>query len=395
MTAASGTAPAASRVREHLRRVDTAIARRVAPGPAGRELLNLVSREFRDLGQVRLERVGSARCGTSVAGFSDVDVLVVFTDPIRDLLYSPDWLREVTNGTWNPADGSLPYSLRNVLDVLAETPAGEPPAKSLLPDPPRPERVFGDFADRLTAPGRTVSGFDTPRPDFPAVTFASKCDEPSIELVPGLEADFLWDSPEHTPSSGLSYRVFPGTRDRWLGTNPEQHDATLSCSPGGSDYTCREMIRLLKLLLKYAGGVPLRSYFVELFAMRWIEGSHDLPARTVEDILERMAALGRHPYAHTGRLTRDIASVLAALAEQLRTCTAGGRLLDTVDLTTPETSGQTEACATPAAQAECADGVARLHEAVLRARHAEEAGDAETAVDLWQRLLHPPGGPRP
>ncbi|MGW3287359.1 hypothetical protein ACWDR3_22250 [Streptomyces sp. NPDC001002] len=379
-----------SPVRAYLREVDAEMSRSVEPGPRGQDLLRSVSRVFRDLGVVRLERVGSARCGTSVSGFSDVDVLVVFVDPIRNLLSTPGWLRDVEDGTWEPAAGSLPYSLPDVLSALAQPPSVE--SSSLRPSisgPPDPARVFDEFVERFTGPRASVEGFAAPRPDFPAVTFVSECGEPSIELVPGLEADFLWDDPEQAPSSGLSFRVFPGTRERWLGTHPELHDSTLTLSPGGDDYTCREMIRHVKLLLKYSGGLPLRSYFIELFVLRWVEGSHDLPARTVEDILDRMAALGRRPYAHTRQFTDDIRALLDALSGQLRTCAAEGRMLDTVDLTTPETQGQTEACASMSALRECAEGVARIREVVVRARYAEEAGDVEAAVALWRRLLHP------
>lgn len=372
----------ASEVRAYLREVDARIGRPVVPGARGQELFSRVPEVLRNLGSVRLEAVGSSCCGTSVAGFSDVDVLVVFTDPIRDLLRRPGWLREVANGEWaGPADASLPYSLR---DALSAAEAGSGGSSS---GPPAPSRVFADFADRLTAGLPSVRGFASPVADHPAVRFATTSGEPSIELVPGLEADFLWDDPTTAPSSGLSYRVFPGPGDRWLGTHPQLHRETLNCGRGGSDYTCREMIRLLKLMLTYGGGCPLRSYFIELFVLRWVEGSHDLPAGTIPEIIERMNTLGRRPYAHTGPLTRDVVEALAALSAQLHTSTAEGRALDTVDLTTPETRGLTAACASMTDQVVCTGKVDRVLAVVARARHAEETGDAQGAVAVWRRLL--------
>lgn len=381
-------ARAASGVREYLGEVDTKIARAVVPGLKGRELLERIPESFRHLGSVRLEMAGSAFCGTSVAGYSDVDVLVVFTDPIRRLLHQPNWLHDLAHGTWKPASGSLPYSLPDVLDALAEeTPRGSEERRRTLPEPPVPSSVFAEFVDCLDTLAPPAHGFGAPVPDFPAVKFVSQHDEASIELVPALEADFLWDRAETAQTPGLSFRVFPGTRDRWLGTHPELHNATLMFGRGGSDYTCRELVRLLKLLLKYVGRCPLRSYFVELFVLRWIEGSHDLSARTVPDIIDRMNSLGRRPYAHTGPLSRDVVSVLSALAAELRVCIVEGRILDTVDLTTPETEGQTEACETMDDIVVCSQGVERIHAMVAEARRLEESGDARAAVSVWRQLV--------
>jgi hypothetical protein len=54
---------------------------------------------------------------------------------------------------------------------------------------------------------------------------------PPLELIPGCEADFLWDSQLTAPSSGLVRWAFSGRPDRWLGTEPGLHSVTLDYSP--------------------------------------------------------------------------------------------------------------------------------------------------------------------
>ena len=303
-------------------------------------------------------------------------MMALFVDPIR----------------YGTTGGLIPYPMDRLTAALDNPELGLP----VLMDPGEAYDRFAEclithrpFAVPLLA--GPLTGFAAPSPDFPAVRFASlNKTEPSIELVPGCEGDLLWDQPETAPSSALSYLVFPESRQSWLGTNPGLHTTTLDCSPGGADYTCRELIRLIKLI-KYRHSVPIRSYFLELFALRWIEGSHDLPATTVAEIINQMMTAGRRPYIHTGTLSADASALLGALAGQLQAAARAGQMLTTVDLTTPEQQGRTDACDDLDALPQAAGLVTQIADQARTARDAEVAGDVTTALAGWQRLIgqHP------
>ncbi|GAA4533591.1 hypothetical protein [Nonomuraea ferruginea] len=290
-------------------------------------------------------------------------MLAVFGDPIRH----------------GAADTVLPYSIEQLLEAMA---ADRPP-----PGPIRPRKAYDLFADRLEAMG-PMSGFGPLRRAFPAVHFPSLTAEPSMELVPGCEADFLWDSPVTAPSSGLAEVAFPATEERWLGTSPALHERTLDASPGGVDYTCREAIRIIKLI-KYRRSIPVLSYFLELFALRWLEGSHAFDAESISQIVEQ-ADLGWHTRLPVGHLIDDIPALLSALAGQLGRAAAQGRQLRMIDLTTPEREGTVEAC-----DATHAVGAAESFEAAAtlahRARAAADRGDQSAALSAWRELLRQGG----
>jgi hypothetical protein len=333
-----------SAVRRYLAAVDDAVSARAHIGPRGDALLASAAAAVADLGPLTWMPVGSAACGTGVAPYSDVDVLARFS------------------------------------------------GRFAAPDPPLhedPHVAYELFVSRLEA-SCTADGFAPPRRDFPTARFQSMTDEPSIELVPGCDGDFLWDDRSTAPTSALATLVFPGPERRWLGTDPALHTTVLDQIPGGIDYTSRELIRLLKLA-KYRRSVPLRSYFVELFAMRWIEGSFDLEASTIEEIVEAMRGNQRQPYAHLGELSRDVGLAMAALAEQVEaTARAGGRL-ETVDLATPERVGQTIAFEDPDGERRWASELAAVAAGLLEARQHEEAGDDAAALATWEASLgYPP-----
>ncbi len=347
-------------VRDFFRELDKAIRTPPRLEAHGTRLLTTARAHLSRLGAVEWRPVGSACCETSVAEFSDVDMVAVFGDPIRH----------------GRAEAVLPYSLESVMDALAEG--------RQLPAPITPAAAFDLFARCLEDMG-PVAGFGGPRRAFPAVHFASLTDEPSVELVPGCEADFLWDSPLTAPSSGLVDVAFPATPDEWRGTSAVLHRSTLDLSPGGADYTCREVIRILKLI-KYRRSIPVLSYFLELFTLRWLEGSHTVAAESVDDIV-RQVDTGWTRRAPDGLLVDDIAELLGALADQLKAAHVRETPLTTADLTTPETSGTVRICEDLPRLASAAEGFALVAARARTARDAVAQGDHETALSVWRRLL--------
>jgi hypothetical protein len=242
--------------------------------------------------------------------------------------------------------------------------------------------AFDLVCERLDGLGLSCR-FDLPVGDFPAVHFSSRTHEPSVEVVPGIEADILWEEAATTPSSGLVRVAFPARRERWLGTEPRLHSSVLDLGQHGTDYSVRELIRLLKLV-KYRHGVPVLSYFLELFAMRWLEGSETFTAESIADIVEQYGtAWSARPL---GLLVDDIAKLIASLAEQLRSA-ANSRSLTMIDLTTPETIGTVDACANVRQAGTAADLMEFSATKANDARAAAAAGDSFSAIAHWRAIL--------
>jgi hypothetical protein len=331
-------------------------------GNRGTALLGRAAQLVGDIGPMEWTPVGSAACATGVAPYSDVDMLATFLDPARQAMR-----RERSQG------------------FAAELPSIERTAP-IHEDAHTAYEMFAVRVERLGA----VPGFGAPIRDFPAVRFPSLTEEPSIELVPGCEAGFLWDDAASAPTSALAALVFPGP-DGWLGTNPALHASVLDHSPGGNDYSCRELIRLLKRA-KYCCGVPLRSYFVELFALRWIEGSADLKATTVGELLAAMGSAGREAYAETNDLSADLGAAMGGLAEHARAAADSGARLETIDLATPEQIGQTFAFEDSRDETRWAPQLQELAREMATARAEEKAGGVDAALRRWRALLSGPAG---
>lgn len=359
---------AQSPVRLHLATIDEAASAPLELGRRGQALLARAGERLAELGTMSWLAVGSASCGTSVRPFSDVDMLAVFEDPVRHALL----------------DRSSGEARLDTLLSLADV-AQAPPLHQ------DPDAAYRTFADCLEADG-TIEGFGQPQRSFPAVRYESLTNEPSVELVPGSEGDFLWDAGAATPTSGLAFLVFPGEGGRWLGTHPGLHRTLLDSSPGGVDYGCRELIRLLKLV-NYWASLGITSYFLELFALRWIEGSHDLPAATIAEVVEAMERAGRQPYAGTSELSADVGNVLGALLSEARSVALGGSPLCMADLGTPETVGRTSAFGEAGANARRLGRLANVVQDLRRARWDEEHGHLECALGTWRNLLRHTGQP--
>lgn len=345
-------------VRAYLREVDDSMSEVVLLGDGGRRLLDAVAERLAMLGAIRWEPVGSTCCATSVAGFSDVDLLAVFLDPIRHGI----------------DDSILPYSIAQLRDTIAR---GTRP-----PPVPDPEAAFDQVADRLDDLA-LPEAFDLPVRDFPAVRFPSRTAEPSVEIVPGIEADILWDQVSTRPSSGLVRVAFPAYRNRWIGTEPQLHGSVLDFGRSGTDYSVRELVRLLKLV-KYRRGIPVRSYFLEVFCLRWLEGSELFPAKSIADIVERHNTAWS--FRRLGLLVDDAAEFLTSLAGYLN-ATASGESATMIDLMTPEERATIDACADPEqarVAAEVTESVAAEADA---ARIAARAGDPSSAITRWRAVL--------
>lgn len=353
-----GTDDGRDEVRSYLREVDDSMSRVILLGDGGRRLLDAVAERLATLGAIRWEPVGSTCCATSVAGFSDVDMLAVFLDPIRHGI----------------DDSIFPYSIAQLRDAIAR---GTRP-----PPVPGPGAAFDQVADRL-ADLALPGAFDLPVRDFPAVRFPSRTAEPSVEVVPGIEADILWDQVSTRPSSGLVRVAFPAYRNRWLGTEPRLHSGVLDFGRSGTDYTVRELIRLLKLV-KYRRDIPVRSYFLEVFCLRWLEGSELFPAKSIADIVEQHSTAWS--FRRLGLLVDDVADLLTSLAGYLN-ATASGDAAAMIDITTPEKLGTIDACADP----EQARVAAELTESVAAeadvARISARVGDPSSAVTRWRAIL--------
>jgi hypothetical protein len=333
-------------VRAYLRAVDKTISAPVALGGNGHRLVAEAENRLSALGTFRWVSVGSTQCETSIAGYSDVDMLAVFLPP----------------NPWGTRESILPYTAKELRRALERD-----NFLSHLPYPPAPGKAFDLVAECLADLGPSCE-FDPPTLDFPAVRFSSRTEEPAIEFVPSISADILWDHKSTAPSSGLVRVVFPARRDQWKGTDAALHSSTLNFGRHGSDYSVRELIRLLKLI-KYRHGVPVRSYFLEIFALRWLEGSEEFPAKSIADIIQQHDVAWS--FRDLGLLVNDIARLVASLAERLSRA-AEGRMLSMVDLTTPEQRGPTVEACEDATQARAA--------AVLMESIATEAGKARTAV---------------
>ena len=361
MTGRSGGQTAASvAVRAYLRDLDQARAQRQDDGSQRGALVAAATECLSPLGEIRWEPVGSSRCGLGLDGLSDVDLVAVFLDPVDHGI----------------EDGVLPYSMRELRTAIA--------THSELPEPIRPLDAYRLFWECLAGMDR-VPGYELPVADWPAVTFASRTGQPSVDLVPGVETGFLWRSDETKPSSALVTVAFPASDDRWLGTSPQLHAGVLDLQPGGQDYTCRELIRLVKLI-KHRRGIKILSYFIELYVMRWLEGSHEYPADSINDIVANAGVTWtrRNP---DGCLIRDAPAMLADFARQLRAASGEERGFVMIDLTTPEARGTVVVDAADAGPlatqfAEVA-GLARV------ARLAAERDDAARAIAIWRDLLDP------
>jgi hypothetical protein len=353
--------------RNYLRSVDSGIVVDHRPSPSRQELLRAAQATLAALGRSHWEPVGSSSCGTGIAGFSDVDVVAVFHHPVHygvgdDLVAIDD-------------DAVLPYSMKEIRAAIA---AGRPRPRPLVPG-----AVYDIFAHCLQ--NLVVRGYGAPVRDFPAVRFPSLTADPPVELVPGCEADFLWNTPAQ-PSSALVRVAFPASRDRWLGTEPALHAGILDVSPGGMDYTARELIRLLKLV-KYRRNIPVMSYSLELYALRWIEGSERFPAENISQII----AEADHAWTRrtAGYLIDDVVSVLAALAEQLGDAGRCGVPLRMIDLTTPETTGTVDACANAAGSLLASSLIAACADEADAAREAADRGDLSRSRGIWRGLVEP------
>jgi len=227
-------------------------------------------------------------------------------------------------------------------------------------------------------------GFDPPLGDFPAVRFVPRSGGTAIEVVPGIEADALWDEHSTAPTSGLVRVAFPAERERWLGTEPRLHSSVLDLAPGGSDYSPRELIRLLKLI-KYRRGIPVLSYYLELFVLRWLEGSEAFAATSISSIVEQHGIAWSSRSA--GYLADDLPALVSTLAGQLRASSRGGGPTTMIDLTTPEELGTVQAC-TDAMRARAAADLLGTIAAEANAAH-DAAGDGkpELAVARWRTVL--------
>ncbi|MFX0581119.1 hypothetical protein [Nocardia nepalensis] len=154
----------------------------------------------------------------------------------------------------------------------------------------------------------------------------------------------------------------------------------LAAATGGLDYSSRELIRLVKLV-KYRRSIPLSSYFVEVFCLRWLEGSESYGAASIAEIVE--ACGSQWTRRSPGRLITDIPELLTSLGEYLRSVAVGSGA-DMVDLTTPETGGTVGACRSPSIAAVAADSVARVADI---ARRAAEIVDPQAAIALWRSIF--------
>src|SRR5262245_16896069 len=101
------------------------------------------------------------------------------------------------------------------------------------------------------------------------------------------------------------------------------------------------MIRLLKLI-KYRRGIPVLSYFLELFTLRWLEGSEAFAAESLAGIVKQYGTAWSSRML--GLLADDLPKLITSLAGQLRKA-ASGNPLRMIDLTTPEKIGTVDACA--------------------------------------------------
>jgi hypothetical protein len=348
-------------VRAYLRNIDRTVSKPLALGEHGRRLLAAAENRLSTLGVIRWEPAGSAFCATSVAGYSDVDMLAVFLDPIR---HGVD-------------ESGLPYSMRQLRTSLDRG----------MPAPPvlSAGEAFELVAECLDGVGPSC-GFDPPTPDFPAIRFRSRTGEPAVEVVPSIEADLLWDRAETKPSSGLVRVAFPARRDRWSGTEPGLHSSVLDQGRSGTDYTVRELIRLLKLI-KYRCDVPVLSYFLELFTLRWLEGSETFAARNIAQIVEAHETAWH--FRQLGLLIDDLTDLLASLAGQLRAAVETGHLATTIDLTTPESedNNNVDACADIEQTRVAAERMETVAAKADHARIAAHAGAPSQAIAIWQAIL--------
>ncbi len=339
-------------VREFLAKVDDYASRPLALSTGVLDMLQALEAHLRGLGQVSWEHFGSSACGTSVAGHSDVDVLMVFGDPIRHGL----------------SHSRLPYSVDDLRRTL-ETGVAIP----RVVDPATAFDVVAAAIGGARVPGMS---FGAPRRDFPAVTFPATSGGPSLDVVPSIEADALWDETTKAPSSGLVRVAYPARRDRWLGTEPKLRPAVLDFSPTGRDYDARTIIRLLKVIVRRRR-IPVRAYFLEVFALRWLEGSEAFPADSTDEIVSAMGS-GWQP-RRLGLLADDLADLLTALARHLSLAASRSEIPTMVDLTSPETKGTVEACGKDA----LADAANSASEARL-AGLPSHSGSSQRSLAGWQ-----------
>ena len=145
-----------------------------------------------------------------------------------------------------------------------------------------------------------------------------------IDVVPSVEAHFLFGGSSPARSGLVSY-VFPSNRDEWVGTLPALQTSVLAFSHRDS----RCLIRLLKLW-KYRNHATIRSFFLSMFVLRWLENSRFLidlggAAEIVQEI-QSVKQQGLYREQKYGTRDQNIAALLGELTVLLQRQRPAGTL---------------------------------------------------------------------
>lgn len=208
----------------------------------------------------------------------------------------------------------------------------------------------------------------------------------SIDVVPGVEAYFLHDGPSPQRSGLVSY-AFPSSREEWVGVMPKLHFAVLDLA----HHDCRWLIRLLKLW-KYRNEIPIRSFFLEMFVLRWLENSHWIDLGSATEIVDKIIDLkeqGLYRQQTYGDPDQNIASMLSELGSLLRSQRFRNNLPRLADLACPEFVSWAYPCNS---ETELPDIIMKVEQGAERAALAVQAGqhrDIQQALKLWRTLFDP------
>lgn len=180
--------------------------------------------------------------------------------------------------------------------------------------------------------------------------------------------------------------LFPGHPEAWLATQPGAQLRLLEVLDSRSSGMGRRIIRLLKKWTKLRG-IPIRSYFLEVFVLRWFQNTHDLQG----DWGDIEAALRQQPNERGPRsittVSEGLCSIVEALNQSIGQCIDVGRPLSLSDPTTHAAWGETYATSTVYEAAFALSTIASDLGAMKEALGLELHGRTDDAIAIWKQLL--------
>ncbi|EKU97030.1 hypothetical protein Lepto7375DRAFT_1069 [Leptolyngbya sp. PCC 7375] len=159
--------------------------------------------------------------------------------------------------------------------------------------------------------------------------------QPEISAFQGLGGTILEPWPDHPKDL-----VFCMNAQTFYPIDPEQHLDWLGKADNSTDGYARILIRLLKLW-KYQRSVPICSYYLEMFVVRWLMMGHHVDGHNIYEVVAKCpkseADLEKLPrFIACGNPSKDLSHIVVDLHEHLREPLSRGEMPGIQDMSTED-----------------------------------------------------------